>query len=200
MRTDCSSATGIQIALPRLQFLCLQSGTEQREVPVSVKRIALEVTLDTWMGPELTNPGGVEPRSGRFQSRLPCISETHYNFGWETQWGFCPASRAFPGWPGRPGAESRGQVLIRVSGGEKGKTPPHFGSRVKPRAWGSCRMPKVSSWVWRLLFLAWQVLCARTVVAGQPKFSGQGLGLWDQADLDSTPSLQASVSSSVKWG
>lgn len=163
VRTDCSSATGIQIALPRLQFLCLQSGTEQREVPVSVKRIALEVTLDTWMGPELTNPGGVEPRSGRFQSRLPCISETHYNFGWETQWGFCPASRAFPGWPGRPGAESRGRVLIRVSGGEKGKTPPNFGSRVKPRAWALAACPGLVPGSGGFCSWWWQVLCARTV-------------------------------------
>lgn len=154
MRADCSSATGIKIALPRQQFLCLQSGTEQKEVPVSVKRIALEVTLVTWMGLEPTNPGGVEPRSGRFQSPLPGNSETHYNFGWETQRGFCPASRAFPGelaWEARGGKQ--GTSLHPGEWGREGKTPPNFGSRVKPRAWGSCCVPRITSWVWRLLSL-----------------------------------------------
>lgn len=31
VKANCSSATDIQITLPRPQFLCLQSGTEQRQ-------------------------------------------------------------------------------------------------------------------------------------------------------------------------
>lgn len=166
---------------------------------MSVKRIALEVTLDTWMGLEPTNPGGVEPRSGRFQSPLPRNSETHYNFGWETQRGFCPASRAFPGelaWEAWGGKQGTSSYLGEC--GREGKTLPNFGSRVKPRAWGlaacSGLVPGSGGFCpwWR------QVLCARTVVARQPSSVVKGLGFGAKLTWIPLP-LQASVSSSVKW-
>lgn len=69
MRTDRSSATGIQIALPRLQFLCLQSGTEQS--PCEHEADCFKLHTSYWMVLEPTSPGGVEPKLGRFQSSLP---------------------------------------------------------------------------------------------------------------------------------
>lgn len=61
MRAD---TTGLQIAPPRLEFVSLQSDTEQSKLTARVKRIALKVTLVPRMGLETHGSGEVGAEGG----------------------------------------------------------------------------------------------------------------------------------------
>lgn len=102
MRAD---STGIRIASPRLQFVSLQSDSEQSELSASVKRIALKVTLVPRMGLEPTGLGtggraggvgvGWVPKSGRFQPPLPPSSESLVRLGVGNSAGHLSPSQGF---------------------------------------------------------------------------------------------------------
>ena len=96
-------STGVRISSPRLQFVSLQSDTEQSELSARVKRIALKVTLVPRMGLEPTGLGtggraggvGWMLKSGRFQPPLPPNSESPVRLGVGNSAGHLSPSQGF---------------------------------------------------------------------------------------------------------
>lgn len=79
----------------------------------------------------------------------------------------------FPGlfqvsWLGRPPAETRGQILIWVSGEDKGKPHLTLGPESSPEAMSLATCPGSLPWAGGFCPWWWQVLCARVLGAGQP--------------------------------